>query len=176
MAAIPTLDPAQDENADGEGPAPKKRPWLLIIAAAVVVVACIAVAGFLLWERQQAPHSSAPAAAQVEKPKGPPLYVALDPPFVTNFDGDQSVRFLQITAQVMTHDSATQEMIKANDPVLRNDLLLLFSNQKAVELQTRDGREHLRAQALDTVRHAVTTAGGHAEKVEAVLFTSFVMQ
>ena len=177
MAAIPTLDPAQAENTEGEAPAPKKKPWLLIIIAAVVLLVCIGVAGFLLWQRQQASHSAAHAAApKAEVPKGPPLYVALDPPFVTNFDGDQSVRFLQITAQVMTHDEATQALIKANDPVLRNDLLLLFSNQKAAELQTRDGREHLRAQSLDTVRHVVTTTGGHAEKVEAVLFTSFVMQ
>ena len=174
MAAIPTLDPAQTEAAQAS--AKKKRPWLLIGIAAVVLVACIGVAGFLLWQRQQAAHTGTAAAAKPEKPKGPPLYVALDPPFVTNFDAEQAVRFLQITAQVMTHDEATQTLIKANDPVLRNDLLLLFSNQKAVELQTREGREHLRAQALQTVRHTVETSGGHPETVDAVLFTSFVMQ
>ncbi len=175
MPAIPTLDPTQAETAE-QAPEPTKRPWLLISLAAVVVVTSIGVAGFLLWQRQHAPHAGTHAAAKPEPPKGPPLYVALDPPFVTNFDGDQSVRFLQITAQVMTHDAATQALIKANDPVLRNDLLLLFSNQKAAELQIREGREHLRAQALQTVRHDVTISGGEAGKVDAVLFTSFVMQ
>jgi len=174
MAAIPTLDPARNEVTEDEAPEQKQRPWLLIILAALVVLACIGVAGFLLWQRQHAAHGA--QAARPEPPKGPPLYVALDPPFVTNFSGDQGARFLQITAQVMTHDPSTQELIKANDPVLRNDLLLLFSNQKAAELQTRDGREHLRAEALETVRHDVTGSGGHPEKVDAVLFTSFVMQ
>ena len=177
MAAIPTLDPAQGQPA--EPTSAPKRPWILISAAGLTVVICIGLSAFLFLQHRLPFQGKAPTTAAAKRPappKGPPLYVALDPPFVTNFDGDQGVRFLQITAQVMTHDQATQDLIKANDPVLRNDLLLLFSNQKAVELQTRDGREHLRAQALDTVRKVVAGTGGHPELVDAVLFTSFVMQ
>ena len=60
---------------------------------------------------------------------------------------------------------------------MRNDLLLLFGNQKY------DGRLHARGQgdscardALDRVRNVVASAGGKPEHVEAVYFTSFVMQ
>jgi flagellar basal body-associated protein FliL len=96
--------------------------------------------------------------------------------FVANFEGDQQVRFLQITAQIMTHDPKTVEELKAADPILRNDLLLLFSNQKAADLSTNDGKEKLRAAALAAVRKVLAANDGKPEKVDAVLFTTFVMQ
>jgi flagellar FliL protein len=102
--------------------------------------------------------------------------VALDPPFVVNFDADQQVRFLQVTVQVMTRDPATVELMKANDPVVRNDLLLLLGNQKYDVLSSRPGKEKLRGDALTTVRHVIETSGGKPANIENVYFTSFVMQ
>src|SRR5262249_40534282 len=113
------------------------------------------------------------------KPKeaiGPPLYVAPDPPFVVNFDGDQVVRFLPITVQGMTRDPATVEVPKANDPVVRNDLLMLFTNQKYEVVSQRAGKEKLRTDALAAVRHVVEGAGGKPDHIEQIYFTSFVMQ
>jgi len=104
------------------------------------------------------------------------LYVALDPPFVVNFEGEQLVRFLQITVQVMTRDPATVEVLKANDPVVRNDLLMLFANQKYEVVAARAGKEKLRSDALAAIRHVLESSGGKADHVEQVYFTSFVMQ
>jgi flagellar FliL protein len=115
-------------------------------------------------------------AKNEHKPEGPPLYVALDPPFVVNFEASQMVRFLQITVQLMSRDPEMVEIIKANDPVIRNDLLLLFGNQSYEMISTREGKEMLRMQALESVRKIIKSAGGKPERVEAVYFTSFVMQ
>jgi flagellar FliL protein len=41
---------------------------------------------------------------------------------------------------------------------------------------TREGKERLRAEALKTVQRVVGSGGGKPERVEAVYFTSFVMQ
>jgi len=76
----------------------------------------------------------------------------------------------------MTRDPPTVELLKANDPAVRNDLLLLLGNQKSSVLGTRDGKEHLRADALAAIRHVIEGAGGKPDKVEAIYFTSFVMQ
>jgi flagellar FliL protein len=86
------------------------------------------------------------------------------------------VRFLQVTAQLMSRDPATIELLKTNDPVVRNDLLMLFGGQKYAVVSTREGKESLRAQTLAAVRKIVANAGGKPEKLEAVYFTSFVMQ
>jgi flagellar FliL protein len=169
MADIPTLEAADAQSA---APAARSLPWLWISITALVLLGG-GVTAWLVLARDQAKPDAAQHAAAVH---GPALYVALDPPFVTNFEAEQLVRFLQVTVQVMTHDPATAELVKANDPIIRNDLLLLFSNQKYADIATRAGKERLRDAALGAVRRVVTVAGGNGERVDAVYFTSFVMQ
>jgi flagellar FliL protein len=172
MADVPVLAPAEDAPS---GSKPKPKLLIIIIAAVLVLV----IGGVGAWFSPLWPHADSHAKKGEEKkkePLGPPLYVALDPPFVVNFQADESVRFLQVTVQVMTRDPATVEELKSNDPVVRNDLLLLLGNQKYAVISTRAGKESLRADALTTVRHIIEGAGGKPERVEAVYFTSFVMQ
>lgn len=173
MADIPTLEPAQDVPlADEEAPAKSSKIWI-VTAVALLVVAGAAGAG---WHFLASSHKSARQSAAAAPESGPALYVSLDPAFVTNFEADQAVRFLQISVELMTHDPATVDVIKANDPLLRNDLLLLFANQKYADIATRDGKERLRAAALAVVRKDIAANGGHADRLDAVYFTSFVMQ
>ncbi len=178
-AQIPVLesaDKAADKNAAAKG---RGKLFLIIIVCAALVLLGAGV-GVALWLTSAAKHAPAAAAAEAPKaapaPSGPPLFLGLDPPFVVNFDAEQAVRFLQVAVQLETRDPATIELLKTNDPVVRNDLLLLFSNQKYSQLSTREGKEALRGQALESVRKVLAGAGGHPERLEAVYFTSFVMQ
>lgn len=176
MADIPTLGPAPDVALDDDAGKPRKRSWL-VLAIVIVIVVVLAGAAAGAWFYLMRPVSKAkPAAAAPRPPVGPALYIGLDPPFVTNFEADENVRFLQLTVQVMTHDPATADLIKANDPVVRNDLLLLFSNQKYADIATSAGKEKLRSEALAAIRKVVAQNGGKPDNVEAVYFTSFVMQ
>jgi flagellar FliL protein len=172
MAEIPVLEaaPGQDGAASGKG-----KPWLLIAIIAVVVLGAAGGGGWFMLAGS-APKQGLAAEKAASVPKAPPIYIALDPPFVVNFEAEQLVRFLQVTVQVMSRDPETAEIVKANDPVVRNDLLLLLSGQHYQTISTLEGKEKLRAQALTTVRKVVTSAGGKADKIEAVYFTSFVMQ
>ena len=170
MADVPVLNAATQDDA-----APKGKKWLIIGIIALLVLAGGGVGAWLLLGNNDAQQGKKTAQPPKE-PLGPPLYVALDPPFVVNFDGDQVVRFLQITVQVMTRDPALVELVKANDPVVRNDLLLLFGNQKYEVVSERAGKEKLRSDALVAVRQIVQNAGGRPDHIEQVYFTSFVMQ
>ncbi|MBW4053364.1 MAG: flagellar basal body protein FliL [Proteobacteria bacterium] len=174
MADANVLTPAAGP-AGGATPAGGKRriPWLIIIIGAAVLVAGIGGALVFLHGRSAAGHSKS-AAAHV--PSGPPHYLALDPPFVVNFQADQLVRFLQVSVEVMSRDPATLKLLKANTPVLRNDLLILFGNQKYATLSTPAGKEQLRADALAVIRKDLAQAGGDPKRLAAVYFTSFVMQ
>src|SRR4051794_31106145 len=156
-----------------ESAAPSKSRKLLIIGiAAFVVWGGGGAAAFRMMG-----HSDPHKKHEVKKePAKPPLYVALDPPFVVNFEGEQLVRFLQITVQVLTRESETQELLKVNDPVIRNDLLMLFANQKYEVVAQREGKEKLRMEALKSIKHVVETNGGKPDSIENVYFTSFVMQ
>ena len=108
--------------------------------------------------------ASAPLLAQARQPPHKNLQIL-----------DRNMPGLQLI-QVMSRDPATIEIIKSNDPVIRNDLLLLFGNQQYSTVSTREGKERLRAEALKTVQRVIASGGGKSERVEAVYFTSFVMQ
>ena len=168
MAEVPVLNAAAEEApAAGKG---KAKLLIILLLAVVLLASAGAGAWFFL-----APHGKKEKVVKQE-PLLPPQYVALDPPFVVNFEADEQVRFLQVTVQLMSRDTATIEVLKTNDPVVRNDLLLLFGGQKYAVISTREGKESLRQQTLAAVRKIVAGAGGKPEKVEAVYFTSFVMQ
>jgi len=175
MPDVPVLAPAAGAAGAATPAAGKRRlPWLIIgIGAAVLIVGAGAAltlthafGGSAAGHSKAAPH----------KPAAPPIYLPLDPAFVVNFQADQIVRFLQVSVEVMSRDQKTLDLLKANDPVVRNDLLILFGNQKYATLATPAGKEQLRTDALGVLRKDVSQAGGDPKKVEAVYFTSFVMQ
>jgi flagellar protein FliL len=160
---------AVEGEGEGEEAPPKSKKLLFIILAVVLLGGAGAGAWFFLGSGHK-------ADTKVEAPVLPPIYVNLDPPFVVNFEAESMVRFLQVTVSVMTRDLHTQELLKANDPRIRNDLLMLLGNQKYDTISTREGKEKLQAGSLEAVRDVVRTAGGEAAKVEALYFTAFVMQ
>lgn len=116
------------------------------------------------------------AEEEEKAPKAAPIYVGFEPPFVVNFPADSPVKFLQLTVQIMTREQAVEHEIKGNDPAIRDALLTLFGQQTADKLATPEGKEELRTKALEAVRGVIKAEGGEAAKVEAIYFTTFVMQ
>jgi flagellar FliL protein len=175
MPDVPVPATAAGPAGAAATPAGKRRiPWLIIAIAATVL---IVGAGAALVLTHGFGHSGAARAkTAAHKPSGPPIYLALDPPFVVNFQADQAVRFLQVSMQVMSRDQKSLDLLKANDPVVRNDLLILFGNQKYAAIATPAGKEQLRTEALAVLRKDLAQAGGDPKTLEAVYFTSFVMQ
>jgi flagellar FliL protein len=160
-------------DAPGETAAPKgSKKKLMIIAAAVVVVA----GGGAAWFLMKPSATSADKAKHTHAIKLPALYSPMEPPFVVNFQTGGQARFLQLAVQVMTREPHVVEVLKSNDPAIRNDLLLMYGTQTIESVNNLEGKERLRAATLDAVRKVVAAEGGKPESVEAVYFTSFVMQ
>ncbi len=113
--------------------------------------------------------------AQAGEPRKPQIYHPLEPPFVVNFNDDSDVRFMQVTLQIATRDPAVIDQVKEHAPAIRNNLVMLFSNQEPAVLNTREGKEMLRTQTLEEVRKVLEEQTGEGG-VENVYFTSFVMQ
>ena len=165
---------------------PRSKKMLIIVIAAVVVLVGGGAGAYFMFggqgEEQTAEQGKDKGKskgktkkAEVVK-KEPAIYVKLEPPFVVNFDANGVMRFLQVTVEVMTRDAAAADLVKSNDPMIRNNLLLLFGNQKSGDITTLEGKEKLRADALDVVAKVVSAEGGDGKKVEQLFFTSFVMQ
>ncbi len=185
MALEDNLDLDSDaETAVSEGKS--KSKLLIIIGVAIVFLGISATAtlfltGMLSGESDSGgvAEEAAPAKAsekdKTAKLKAPLNYVPMDPPFVVNFSGDSDIRFLQITLEVGTRDPDMVERIKEQRPLIRNSLVMLFSNQDPVVLNTREGKEQLRSEALAEIRKVMKQETGSVA-VENVFFTSFVMQ
>jgi flagellar FliL protein len=177
MAEAKTKDP----QASGSG----KGMKIVVGVMALLLMVAVGAVSYLLG------HRSAPAAAAtVEHGDGKTehseaasdakgghdaLYLALDPPFVVNFQSDSATRFLQVGVQLMARDQKALDAAKASEPAVRNALVMLFSSQDAKTLISREGKEKLRSDALDEIRKIVADRASGAT-LDAVYFTSFVMQ
>lgn len=161
-------------TAPSDTPRKKGKGKLLFIIIALVLVGG-GLGGWLAFK----PKADAATAAASDKPAAPhsaALYYKFDPAFVVNFGGEGSARYLQVMVEAMTRDAAMLELLKNNEPAVRNDLVLLFSSQDNATLLSADGKEKLRAAALEAVRKVIGAEGGDGKLVESVYFTSFVIQ
>lgn len=150
--------------------APAGKPGLGMIFMLSMLLA-VALAGGAAWSLGWLPVG---ASAQAEVTP-PPLYYTLDPNLIVNFEGGGRVRYLQLGIELMTRDEKAREAIELHAPVLRNNLIMLLSDQTYDELLTRDGKEALREAALAEVQAVMTERFG-APGIETLYFTSFVMQ
>ena len=163
---------SEAESAEA-APAAKKKSKLPLILAAVVVLAGVGGGAWFFLGKGKEGEGGKEAKKEA---MAPAVYVAFEPPFVVNFDSGGKARFLQVAIEVMTRDPHVAEELETHKPVIRNDVLLLLSNQEYATLSSREGKEKLQHEALEAVRHVIQTNGGEGEAVESVLFTSFVMQ
>ena len=100
-------------------------------------------------------------------------YVELSPAFVTNFQS-RRIRYLKADVTLQVKDKATAEAVSRNEPLIRNNLVMLFSRQTEEDLNSPEGRQHLKDEALQEVLNALQSENEPTD-VQEVLFTSFII-
>jgi flagellar FliL protein len=111
-------------------------------------------------------------------PDGTPrvaMYMDFDQPFVVNFQDEGQMRYLQISVSVMTKNPKVVEEMKRHMPLIRNNLVMLFSGQTREGVISREGKEKIRKDAEAEVQKILKEQTGNPG-VKALYFTSFVMQ
>ncbi len=103
------------------------------------------------------------------------IFFPMDPPLVVNFTNPRPVRFLQIQMEVLVHSEEAVENIKKYMPIIRNNLVIMLSGLDSQSLNSREGKEKVRADILAEIKAILKERTGEAE-VEQVYFTGFVMQ
>jgi flagellar FliL protein len=162
----------KEEEAVEESGGSKKKLILLIVGALVLVGG--AIGGTLMLVGGG--NDEEPQEEVVEEVvKGDPVYVDLKPPFTVNLDPDDAVGFLQVSMQVLTFSDDVAAEIEKHKPLIRNNLVVLFGNQKSIELRAPEGKEKLQNDALSVVQSIIDEFGSGGE-VDNIFFTTFVMQ
>lgn len=164
-------------GASAEDQAKNKRKKLIIIVVSVVLLLSFSIgmtiAVLNMFSEKEAPEESEEVAVSADKQ--PAIYYALKPAFVVNFQYKTRTRYLQADLALLIRDPEISKALDTHMPLIRNNLVLLLSNQDFETLQTPEGKEALREQALVKVQEVLQEETGKPG-VEQVLFTSFVMQ
>src|SRR5262245_21877107 len=103
-----------------------------------------------------------------------PFYQALNPPMVVNFANDPS-GFMQVAVQIMARSKEAIDVVKANEPAVRNALIMLYAGKTREDVLSREGKEKLRAETLAEVQNVLAPYAGETT-VEDVYFTSIIAQ
>lgn len=156
---------------------------LPLMTAIVLVVGGLFIAGVLPGDSQSVADNAADGDGDEEEDDEDgeeeeimqAIYLPLNPAFVVNFASQGKARFLQVEVEAMTRDPLVPDQITLHMPIIRNNLLLLFSAQTYDSVSTLEGKEALREEALVVVQDILEEETGDAG-IEAVYFTSFVMQ
>lgn len=168
-----------DEELDLDTQGGGKLTKILIL---LVIVLLLAVGGLGAWlflgKGGEEGEGKADAGAQAEHAAvehAPAHYLPLKPEFTVNFADDRKAAYLQVEITVMARKPEALTVVEEEMPVIRNDILNLLSSKTYDELSHRAGKEALAAEILKTIQ-GIVQARLHEPGVEAVYFTSFVMQ
>lgn len=171
---------AEEENeTEAEGGGGGKKKLIILIVIGMLLVG-LSVGGTLfalqmLSEPEPAAEGEAEEAAEEAAPKLPAVYFPLKPAIIVNFQSRGRQRYLQAEVTLKIRDPEVVAAVELHMSMIRNALVMQFSGQVYEELQTPEGRELLRQQALEEIRTIVENEIGKPG-VEQVLFTNFVMQ
>jgi len=190
MAAAPKAK-TDAGNADADAGSKKKKKLFLMIGVAVALIA-ISVGGTVVALKVLAPPPAPAGEAAAEEKHAestllPAIYYEMKPNFTINFNVNGRQRYLQAAITLLYRDPLLEEVLKLHMPAIRNGLVMLLSSKEFDELQTNEGKEALREEALEIIQSQLEqeldalSAKADAEKVpkgnvEQVLFTNFVMQ
>ena len=144
---------------------------LLVLALLLAVGLSVGATWFFMHKSESAP---APEAAQSNiKPAA--IYEPLAPAFVVNFNQNGRQRYMQVSITMQARDQAALDALKVHMPVIRNNLVMLFSGQTFESLATPVGQEMLRRKATASVQEVAQKEVGKLV-VDQLLFTNFVLQ
>jgi len=151
---------------------------IILIVAIVVVLVAAGLAAWLLFLRPAPETSVETEEATAEEAvvhTGPVQYLELAPSFVVNFPHQGRQRYMQASLSVMSRDSEAIAAVSRHMPLIRHNLINLFSAQLLLVFEDPSGIEHLRQLATEEVQQVLINEIGR-EGIDEVLFTDFVMQ
>lgn len=168
-----TLDQDSTEEKGGG----KKK--LIIIVVAIVLLLAIAVGVTIFMMSGDSENGDEAADGETgevaEEVISPAQYIKMKPRFIVNFNVGTRQRFLQASIEIMTRSQDVADAIELHNPMLRNEIVRILSEQDFKHLRTPEGRGELKTILQDQLV-AVLKVEADIEGIEAVLFTDFVMQ
>lgn len=161
-----------DAVKDPAGKGKLKLILLVVLALLLAIGLSVGATWFFLHKSQNKPEDAAQAASNV---KAPAIFEPMAPAFVVNFNQNGHQRYMQVSITLLARNQVDLDALKVHMPVIRNNLVMLFSGQTFDSLATPIGQEMLRQKATASVQEVAQKEVGKVV-VEQLLFTNFVLQ
>jgi len=179
--------PAKQEAPAATAAPKSSKKWLIIILAVVLLLVVLGGgAAFLLLKKSHSNGDSAHAESAAKKSEEQPVFVRLET-FTVGLqpDTEKQGQYLQVVPELKVGDKLVEEKIKGYLPEIRYKTILLLSSKKPSELSTPQGVEKLSYELRNNINQilggkppagAPAATAGANEPVQAVVFTSFIIQ
>ncbi|WP_313327248.1 flagellar basal body-associated protein FliL [Pseudomonas qingdaonensis] len=151
----------------------KLKLILLLVLALLLAIGLSVGATWFFLQRGDSKPQVAPATVSNVRPAA--IYEPLAPAFVVNFNQNGRQRYMQVSITMQGRDQAALDALKVHMPVIRNNLVMLFSGQPFDSLATPVGQEMLRQKATASVQEVAQKEVGKLV-IDQLLFTNFVLQ
>lgn len=136
------------------------KAWIVLLMAL-----CLPLMVQASEEEEDAEKAPAPVVA----------YVTLTPALVGNFGDGPKLKFFKADLSLRVSGADVEAKIKHHEPLIRNQLVMLFSQQTDEAMAAAGSREVLRAEALKQVQDVMTQEEGKP-LVEDLLFNNLIIQ
>ena len=156
-------------------PADKGKLKLILLIAVAVLLAIGLSVGATWYFMNSEKSAAAPEPMAEVSAKPAAIYEPMAPAFVVNFNANGRQRYLQVSMTLQARDAADLKALKVHMPVIRNNLVMLFSGQTFDDLATPVGQEILRQKTTASVQEVAQKELGKVV-IDQVLFTNFVLQ
>ena len=136
------------------------KAWIVLLMAL-----CMPLMAQASEDKEDAEKAAAPVVA----------YVTLVPALVGNFGEGPKLKFYKADLSLRVSGADIEAKIKHHEPLIRNQLVMLFSQQTEEAMAAPGSREILRAEALKQVQDVMTQEEGKP-LVEDLLFNNLIIQ
>ncbi|NQD92358.1 flagellar basal body-associated protein FliL [Pseudomonas sp. CrR25] len=103
------------------------------------------------------------------------IYLNLVPALVGNFGSGPKLKFYKADVALRVNGAEAEAKVAHHEPLIRNQLVMLFAQQTEEGLSAPDAKEQLRQEALKQVQQVLSQEEGQP-LVEDLLFNNLILQ
>lgn len=118
-------------------------------------------------------------------------FIPLTPPIIVNIMDGSRIRHMQVIIELKVSKLENASIVELHKGPIRHELILLLSSQDSATINSAQGKEQLRKEALEVVQKVINKLQGNPDKenkeegkgenkadpiVDALYFTNFIIQ
>ena len=142
----------------------------MVLIGAIVGALLLGGGGAAFYITSMAP----PVAQETQVDTRTNIYVEV-PPVVANFEYEGSMRYLQVTINLQTRNTASATLMKDNAPLIQGEILMLLQDLDFGTVRSTEGKRAL-IEMIDAGVRELFKSGVEPLELEQVVLTGFVVQ